>query len=58
MNQSLDDPNQVVVYHQAETEDALARFSQSAELKAAMQAGGVSAPPQVRFLRSMPGAAY
>ncbi len=57
VNQTLDDPNQVVVYHQAETEDALARFAGSAELKAAMQAGGVSAP-QIRFMRSMPGAAY
>lgn len=58
VNQGLDDENHVIVYHQAETEDALVRFSQSAELKAAMQAGGVSAPPQIRFLRSMPGAKY
>lgn len=58
VNQTLDDPNQVVVYHQAETEEALARFSSSPELKAAMKAGGVSAPPQIRFLRSFPGAAY
>jgi hypothetical protein len=58
VNQGLDDENQIVVYHQAETEDALVRFSQSAELKAAMQAGGVTAPPQIRFLRSMPGAKY
>ena len=56
VNQVIGDPNQVVLY-QAETEDALARFAGSAELKAAMQAGGVSAP-QIRFMRSMPGAAY
>ncbi|MFI5301495.1 MAG: putative quinol monooxygenase [Polyangiales bacterium] len=58
VNQSLDDANHVVVYHQAETEAALQRFVASAELKAAMQAGGVTAPPQIRFVRSMPGAAY
>jgi hypothetical protein len=58
VNQGLDDPNHVVVYHQAETEDALVRFSTSPELKAAMKAGGVTAPPQIQFLRSLPGAAY
>ncbi len=58
VNRVLDDPNQVVVYHQAESEDALVRFASSPELKAAMKAGGVTAPPQIQHLRSLPGAAY
>lgn len=47
----------VIVYHQPEAKEALERFAQSSELKAAMQAGGVSGPPQIRFTRSMPGVA-
>lgn len=58
VNQSLDDPNEVIVYHQAESREALEAFSSSTGLKAAMQAAGVTSAPEFRFADALPGAAY
>ncbi len=48
-NRSLDDPQRVIVYHQAESFDALRAFLADPELQAAMDKGGVLAPPTVTF---------
>jgi hypothetical protein len=58
VNRGLDAPNLVTVYHQAATRAELEAFVGSAELKAAMKAGGVKGPPQIRYFDSLPGAAY
>lgn len=50
VNRSLDDPNLVTVYHQAETHDALKAFTASPGLKAAMEKAGVTSAPQFTFL--------
>lgn len=49
-NQSLDAPNTVVVYHQAESHDALKAFMGNPGLKDAMQKAGVTSEPQVMFV--------
>lgn len=49
VNRSLADRNLVIVYHQAETLEALRAFSDSAELKSAMQRAGVSGPPKFTY---------
>jgi len=49
-NQSLDDPNTAVVYHQAESHDTLKAFVANPGLKEAMQKAGVTSAPQVTFV--------
>jgi hypothetical protein len=58
VNQVLDAPNKVVVYHQAETRGELEAFAASDELKSAMKAGGVTSAPQIRYFDGLPGAKY
>ena len=48
-NRSLDDPSVAMVYHQAETFDALRAFLADPELGAAMKAAGVVSEPEVAF---------
>ncbi len=48
-----DDPNDVIVFLQAESVDALRRFTSSADLQTAMIAGGVQGPPHVSFVQSL-----
>ncbi len=47
VNQSMDDPSVVVVYHQAETSEALDAFLSSPDLQERMQSLGVTAPPEI-----------
>ncbi len=49
VNQALGDANLVIVYHQAESLEALQGFVGSDELKEAMGRAGVSAPPKIMF---------
>lgn len=51
VNRGADDANLVVVYHQAESLEALQAFASSDELKGAMQRAGVSAPPTILFFQ-------
>ncbi len=48
-NRSLDDPSMAVVYHQAESFDALHSFLDGEDLKAVMENAGVTSEPQVSF---------
>ena len=48
-NRSLDDPSLAVVYHQAESFDALRAFLGDADLRAAMEQAGVTSQPEVSF---------
>jgi hypothetical protein len=41
----------VIVYHQAETLEALQAFADSDKLKGAMQRAGVSGPPKFTFFK-------
>ena len=50
VNQSVDDPSTAVVYHQAESFDALQALAGSADLKAAMQKAGVTSAPVFTFV--------
>lgn len=58
VNQELDDPNKVIVYHQAESLNALRAFVDSNELKERMRDGGVAAPPEIRFVEVVDFADY
>jgi hypothetical protein len=58
VNRAVDDPNCVIVYHQAESRAKLEAFTADPALQAAMRAGGVTAPPVIRFLQAFPGEAY
>jgi quinol monooxygenase YgiN len=49
-SQSLDDPHTAIVYHQAESFDALKSFVANPELKKIMEEGGVVGAPQVSYL--------
>ncbi len=49
VNQELDKPNQVIVYHQAETVDTLRTLIDSAELKERMEKAGVVGSPDIQF---------
>jgi len=49
VNRSASDPNLVIVYHQAETLEALQAFADSKELKGAMGRAGVSGAPSFSF---------
>ena len=48
-NRSLDDPELVTVYHQAESFDTLRAFLADPELKAVMEKAGVVSAPEVTF---------
>ena len=50
VNRGGDDSNDVVVYHQAETREALGKFLALPELKSAMARGGVLEAPEVTFV--------
>lgn len=49
VNQALDDPNTVIVYHQAESHEAFRAFMETPELKTTMERLGVTSVPQVTF---------
>lgn len=53
VNQVLGNPKQVVVYHQARDLNTLRAFGDSAELKQAMERGGVVGAPDIHFVRSV-----
>jgi hypothetical protein len=57
-NQVMDDPNRAVVYHQAQTFEALNSFLASPDLRAAMESAGVTSTPEVTFHTSLPGKLY
>lgn len=48
-NRSLDDPSVAVVYHQAESFEALRSFLGNAELQTLMEEAGVTSAPDVSF---------
>jgi len=48
-NRSLDDPSRAVVYHQAESFEALHAFLADSDLQAAMRDAGVTSQPEVSF---------
>lgn len=48
-NQLRDDPNTALIYHQAESADTLRAFLELDELRSAMEAAGVTSPPEVTF---------
>jgi len=50
VNQSIDDPSLAVVYHQAESPEALHAFMNAPGLKDAMQKAGVISAPEVTFV--------
>ena len=58
VNRSQANPNEVVVYHQAESADALAAFAANPELKSAMQAAGVTSAPTFTFVTGGWGKKY
>jgi quinol monooxygenase YgiN len=49
VNRSIADSNLVIVYHQAETLEALRAFASSPELENAMESAGVAGPPKFSF---------
>jgi quinol monooxygenase YgiN len=48
-NRSLDDPQMVTIYHQAESFDTLRSFLDNPDLQAAMEKAGVISEPEVTF---------
>lgn len=50
VNRAIDNPNRVIVYHQAETHEAIAAFAANPGLKTAMQAAGVTGTPVFTFV--------
>lgn len=50
VNRSKGNPDEVVVYHQAETPEAVAAFVSRPDLKGAMQAAGVTGAPSFQFV--------
>jgi len=54
IGRAKDDPNQLFVYLQADSAEALARFMSSDDLKAAMVRGGVTDTPRITLLESYP----
>lgn len=50
VNRSVENPNLIIVYLQAEKLDQLRAFSSSADLKAAMKNAGVKGAPQISFV--------
>ena len=58
VNQEFDDPNSVIVYHQAESLNTLRAFVDSNELKERMREGGVAEPLEIRFVEVVDFADY
>ena len=58
VNQEVGRPDRVIVYHQANEMDSLRTLIDSNELKEAMQRGGVSGPPDIRFVQVVDSAEY
>lgn len=52
VDRAKDDPNQVLVYLQAETPEALRRFTESDDLRAAMAKSGVEGAPRIALVQS------
>ena len=57
-NRSQDDPSLAIVYHQAESFDALRTFLDDDALAAAMKAAGVTSEPEVSFQTGGSGKRY
>ncbi len=55
---SLDDASTVVIYHQAEDFDTLRNFMGNPELRTALEAAGVTSPPDVNYFTGGWGAFY
>jgi hypothetical protein len=53
VNRSVENPNQVVAFLQAENEGKLRAFIEAPELAEAMKAAGVLGPPHVTFVRTL-----
>ena len=58
VNQEYDDPNRVIVYHQAEALTTLRAFIDSNELKERMRDGRVAEPIEIRFVEVVDFADY
>jgi quinol monooxygenase YgiN len=58
VNRSLDNPNEVLVYQQAETQAQLEAFFASPELKATMKSAGVKGAPVISYVQALSGATY
>ena len=58
VSQAYDDPNTVVVYHQAKSLETLKSFMAAPELKEAMEKAGVASEPEVSFWNAESGAMY
>ena len=58
VNQELGKPNQVIVYHQAESVDTLRTFVDSSELKERMKKAGVVGAPDIQFENVVDWATY
>ncbi|OGO50806.1 MAG: hypothetical protein A2148_03775 [Chloroflexi bacterium RBG_16_68_14] len=48
--QNADDPNDVIILMEWDSVESARRFSQSDDLRQAMEHAGVSGPPYIRFL--------
>lgn len=57
-NVSIDDPETVLVYHQAESFDDLRGFLDDAELKEVMAEAGVTSEPEITFVTGGHGKSY
>jgi len=58
INQLVDDPNLLVVYHQAHSVETLKKLAASTELKTAMQNAGVIGQPEITFWSARPASMY
>jgi quinol monooxygenase YgiN len=58
VNQEFDEPNSVVIYHQAESLNAIRAFVDSNELKERMREGGAAGPLEIRFVEVADFAGY
>ncbi len=58
VDQEYDDPNNVIVYHQANALTTLRAFIDSNELKRRMRDGGVKEPFEIRFVETVDTAEY
>ena len=58
VNRSVEHPNTAIIYHQAESQEALKAFASSPDLKAAMQKAGVTSAPDFHFVTGGWGKMY
>ena len=58
VSQSFDNPEQVIIYHQANEEQTLRSFVDSAELRESMEIAGVLGEPDIRFIEIVDFASY